>query len=113
MFKDEKCAQLGEMILLNQTENTKDCLCHFPIVDNSQNEQQISPVSATFDELIVRDLPSLPRITIPPYCRKLALNFNVCVEYDLRTCVTILQLLSNEKNTNINLYIQWLGHLQL
>ncbi|CAF1355238.1 unnamed protein product [Adineta steineri] len=113
MFQDEKCAQLGEMILLSQTENTKDCLCHFPIVDNSQNEQQISPVSATFDELIVRDLPSLPRITIPPYCRRLALNLNVCVEYDLRTCVTILQLLSNEKNTNINLYIQWLGHLQL
>ncbi|CAF4368712.1 unnamed protein product, partial [Adineta steineri] len=53
------------------------------------------------------------RITIPSYCRKLALNLNVCVEYDLRTCVTILQLLSNEKNTNINLYIQWLGHLQL
>ena len=57
--------------------------------------------------------PSLPRIVIPPHCRALANNLGVCVEYDLRTCVTILQLLSNEKNTDVDLYIQWLGRLQL
>ncbi len=113
MFTDEKCARLGELILVAQTENTKDCFRQFPIIDDSKAKQQISPVSATFDEIIVRDLPSLPRITIPPHCRTLAINLGVCVEYDLRTCVTILQLLSDEKNTNVDLYIQWLGHLQL
>jgi hypothetical protein len=113
MFTDEKCARFGELILSFQTENTRDCLRQFPIVDNSNSEQQISPVSATFDESIVRDLPSLPRITLSSHCRSLAIQLGVCVEYDLRTCVTILQLLSDEKNTNIDLYIQWLGHLQL
>ncbi|CAF2786294.1 unnamed protein product [Rotaria sp. Silwood2] len=113
MFTDEKCARLGELILSYQRENTKDCLRQFPIVDDSKTVQQISPVSATFDEMIVHDLPSLPRITIPSYCRLLAKNLGICVEYDLRTCVNILQLLSNEKNTNVDLYIKWLSHLQL
>jgi hypothetical protein len=113
MFIDEKYARLGELILSAQTETTKDWLRQFPIVDNSKVEQQISPVSATFDEIIVRDLSSLPRITIPSHCRALAIDLGVCVKYDLRTCVTILQMLSNEKNTDVNLYIQWLGHLQL
>jgi hypothetical protein len=113
MFTGEKCARLGILILSAQTENTKNCLRQFPIVDDSKIKQQISPVSATFDEIIVHDLPSLPRITIPSHCRALAINLGVCVEYDLRTCVTILQLLSDERNTNVDLYIQWLGHLQL
>jgi hypothetical protein len=113
MFKNEKCARLGELVLSAQIENTKDCLCQFPVSDNSEIEQQISPVSATFDKVIVRDLPTLPVITIPSYCRALATNLGVCVQYDLRTCVTILQLLTNEKNINVDLYIQWLGHLQL
>ena len=113
MFTDEKCAQFGELILSAHTDETIDCLRRFPIVDNTKIEQQISPVSATFDETIVHDFSSLPRITVPSHCRALAIKLGVCVEYDLRTCVTILQLLSNEKNTNIDLYIQWLGHLQL
>ncbi len=113
ILNDEKCARLGELILSAQTENTKDCLRQFPIVADSTTDQQISPVATTFDETIVRDLPSLPRITIPSQCRALAIDLGVCVEYDLRTCVTILQLLSDEKNTNVDLYIQWLGRLQL
>jgi hypothetical protein len=113
MFTNEECARLGVLILSAQTENTKTCLRQFPIVANSESGQQISPVSATFDEIIIRDLPTLPRSTIPFHCRTLAINLGVCVEYDLRTCVTILQLLSDEKNTNVDLYIQWLGHLQL
>ncbi|CAF3498569.1 unnamed protein product [Rotaria sordida] len=113
MFTDEKYARLGELILSHQRENTKDCLRQFPIVDDSKLVQQISPVSATFDKVIVHDLPSLPRITIPSYGRVLAKNLGICVEYDLCTCVNILQLLSNEKNTNIDLYIKWLSHLQL
>ncbi|CAF3386954.1 unnamed protein product [Rotaria sp. Silwood1] len=113
MFTDEKCVQLAELILSYQKENTKDCLRQFPIVDDSKSVQQISPISATFDEMIVQDLPSLPRITIPSYCRVLAKNLGICVEYDLRTCVNILQLLSNEKNTNVDLYIKWLSHFQL
>ena len=103
----------GELILLTHTPATKDCLRQFPIIDNSQIQQQISPVSATFDEVIVRDLSSLPCITIPSHCHALARDLGICVEYDLRTCVTILQLLSDEKNSNVDLYIQWLGHLQL
>ncbi len=113
MFTDEKYAQLAESILSAHTENTKDCIRQFPIIDDSKIEQQISPISATFDELIVHDLPSLPRIIIPTHRRTLAINLGVCVEYDLRTCVTILQLLSDEKNKNTDLYIQWLGRLQL
>ena len=58
-------------------------------------------------------MPTLPRIAIPAHCRALAIDLGVAIEYDLRTCVTILQLLSDEKNRNIDLYIQWLGHLQL
>ncbi|CAF2097599.1 unnamed protein product [Rotaria magnacalcarata] len=113
MFSDEKYARLGELILSYQNQNTKDCLSQFPMIDNSKVEQQISRVSATFDEILVHDLPSLPRITIPSYSHVLAKNLGICVEYDLRTCVTILQLLSNEKNTNIDLYIKWLSRLQL
>ncbi|CAF4164824.1 unnamed protein product [Rotaria sp. Silwood2] len=113
MFSNEKCTQLGVLILSYQRDDTKYCLRQFPIVDNSKGEQQISPVSATFDETIVINLPTLPRITIPLYCRTLAKNLGICVEYDLRTCANILQLLSDEKNTNTDLYIKWLGHLQL
>ncbi|CAF1046756.1 unnamed protein product [Rotaria sp. Silwood1] len=113
MLTDEKWTRLSESILLAQTQTTQACLHQFPIVSESNTEQQISPISATFDETMVPDLPSLPHITVPSYCRSLASKFGVCAEYDLRTCVTILQLLSNEKNTNIDLYIQWLGHLQL
>ena len=112
-FTDVNCARLGELILAYQTENTKDCLRQFPVVDNATNNQQFCPVSATFDETIVHDLPSLPSIAIPSHCRTLAIVLGVCVEYDLRTCVTILQMLSDEKNTNVDLYIQWLGRLQL
>ncbi|CAF5126797.1 unnamed protein product [Rotaria sp. Silwood1] len=83
MFTDEKCVQLAELILSYQKENTKDCLRQFPIVDDSKSVQQISPISATFDEMIVQDLPSLPRITIPSYCRVLAKNLGICVEYCL------------------------------
>ncbi|CAF4702167.1 unnamed protein product [Rotaria sp. Silwood1] len=110
---DEKWTQLSELILLAQTQTTRECLRQFPIVSESNTEQQISPISATFDETMVTDLLSLPRIIVPSYCRSLASKFGVCAEYDLRTCVTILQLLSDEKNTNIDLYIQWLGRLQL
>ncbi|CAF3965146.1 unnamed protein product, partial [Rotaria sp. Silwood1] len=113
LFNDEKCAQLGELILSYQRDDTKHCLHQFPIVDNSKGEQQISPVSATFDETIVLNLPTLPRITIPLYCRAFAKSLGICVEYDVRTCTNILQLLSDEKNTNTDLYVKWLGHLQL
>ncbi|CAF3655260.1 unnamed protein product, partial [Rotaria socialis] len=113
IFNDEKCAHLGELILSYQRDDTKHCLRQFPIVDNSKDKQQISPVSATFDETIVINLPTLPRITIPHYCRALAKSLDICVEYDLRTCANILQLLSDEKNTNTDLYVKWLGHLQL
>ncbi|CAF4152280.1 unnamed protein product [Rotaria sp. Silwood2] len=113
MFNDEKCAQLGELILSYQRDDTKHCLHQFPIVDNSKGEQQISPVSVTFDETIVLNLPTLPRITIPLYCRVFAKSLGICVEYDLRTCTNILQLLSDEKNTNTDLYVKWLGHLHL
>jgi hypothetical protein len=104
---------MAESILFSHTENTKDCVRQFPIIDDSKDQSQVAPVSATFDETIIHDLPSLPRIAIPSYCRTLAINLGVCVEYDLRTCVTILKLLSNEKNTNIDLYIEWLSRLQL
>ncbi|CAF4175149.1 unnamed protein product [Rotaria sp. Silwood2] len=113
MFTDEKCAQLGELIFSYQTENTKECLRQFSIVNNSNTEQQIIPVSATFDEMIVPDLPSLPHITIPHHCRALAKSLGICTEYNLLTCVKILKLLSNEQNTNVDLYVQWLSHLQL
>lgn len=113
MLIDEKCARLGTMILSAHTEKTKDCFRQFPINADSNIRQQTIPVSAMFDEIIVRDLPSLPRITIPLYCRALAIDLGVHVQYDLRTCVTILQLLSDEKNPNVDLYIQWLGRLQL
>lgn len=113
MFTDEECALLGTKILSAQEESTKECLRQFPIEVDSQMIEQTGPVSEIFDEIIVRDLPSLPRITVPPHCRPLAIALGVCVEYNLYACVTILKLLSNEKNTNIDLYIQWLGHLQL
>ncbi len=112
-FTNEKSARMAELILSAQTENTKDYLRQFPIVDDSKDQSQIISVSTAFDETIIHDLPSLPRIVIPSHCRTLAINLGVCVEYDLRTCVTILQLLSNEKNTNVDLYIEWLGRLQL
>ena len=63
--------------------------------------------------MIIPDLPSLPHITIPVHCRALATNLGVCVQHDLRTCINILQLLANEKNTNVELYIQCLTHFQL
>ena len=112
-FPDVQCAQLAQQIFTAQNQNTKDCLRQFPVLSNFKNDEQICSISATFDEILVRDLPSLPSITIPTHCRALAIDLGVCVEYDLRTCVTILQLLTDEKNTNIDLYIQWLGRLQL
>ncbi|CAF1337053.1 unnamed protein product [Rotaria sordida] len=113
MFTDEKCALLAVRIMAAHTDHTKDCLRQFPIMDDSKIVQQISRVSDTFDENIVRNLPSLPRIAVPPHCRALAIVLGVRVEYDLHTCVSVLKLLSDEKNTNVDLYTQWLGHLQL
>ncbi|CAF1231547.1 unnamed protein product [Rotaria sp. Silwood1] len=112
-FTDEKCVQLGEFIFSYQTENTKECLRQFPIIYNSNIEQQIIPVSAIFDEMIVPNLPSLPHITIPHHCRALAKSLGICTEYNLLACVKILKLLSNEQNKNVDLYVQWLSHLQL
>ncbi|CAF4796214.1 unnamed protein product, partial [Rotaria sp. Silwood2] len=94
----EKCAQLGELILSYQKDDTKHCLHQFPIVDNSKGEQQISPVSATFDETIVLNLPTLPRITIPLYCRAFAKSLGICVEYDLRH----LQLYVLQQHIDLN-----------
>lgn len=113
MFANQECARLGQAILRGHTESTKEYLRQFPIVHYSKDEQQTCPVSVAFDENIIRDLPSLPRITIPVHCRALAIDLGVHVECDLRTCVTILQLLTDQENTNVDQYIQWLGHLQL
>ena len=113
MFLDEKSARLGESVLAAQAPATQECLRHFPIHASAKTEEQISPVSTTFDETIAADLPSLPRVTLPSYCRALAIQLGVRAEYDLRTCSTILQLLSDEKNTNVDLYVEWLGRLQL
>ena len=112
-FTDGRCAHLAESILLAQGESTRDCLQNFPIVAHYNHTEQISPVSGTFDRAIADDLTSLPIIELPSHCRSLASKLGVRTEYDLRTCVTILQLLSDQKNVNIDLYIQWLGHLQL
>ncbi|CAF4251448.1 unnamed protein product [Rotaria sp. Silwood2] len=113
MFTDEGFVGLAESILSYQTEDTKECLRQFPVVVNSDIEQQIVPVSATFDEMIVSNLPSFPHITIPHHCRTLAKNLGICTEYNILTCVKILKILNNEKNTDIDLYVQWLSHLQL
>ncbi|CAF5147630.1 unnamed protein product, partial [Rotaria sp. Silwood1] len=82
-FTDEKCVQLGEFIFSYQRENTKECFRQFPIIYNSNIEQQIIPVSAIFDEMIVPNLPSLPHITIPHHCRALAKSLGICTEYNL------------------------------
>ena len=113
MFVDEKSARLGEDILSAHIPTTQECLREFPINASTKNGEEISPVSTTFDEAIAADLTSLPRVTLPSYCRSLAIQLGVRAEYDLRTCVTILQLLTDEKNTNVDLYIEWLGRLQL
>ena len=113
MFTEEKYARLGEFIFSIQTEKTQECLHQFPIVVQVNTEEQIRPISTTFDHSIVTDLPSLPRINLPSYCRSLAIQMRVCADYDLITCVTILQYLSTERITNVDLYIEWLGRLQL
>jgi hypothetical protein len=113
MFIHEKSASLGEFILSVQPENTQEALQQFPIVAQVNSEDQIRPISTTFDQFIIADLPLLPRIHVPPYCRSLAMKMGVRAEYDLITCVTILQYLSDEKITDVDLYIEWLGRLQL
>ncbi|CAF1374580.1 unnamed protein product [Rotaria sordida] len=80
MLTDEKWTRLSESILLAQTQTTQECLRQFPIVSESNTEQQISPISATFDKTMVTDLPSLPQIIVPSYCRSLASKFGVCAE---------------------------------
>ena len=113
MFTGQESTRLAQSILNAHSINIKECLRQFPIVHYSEDKQQLCQVSVTFDDTIIRDLPSLPRISIPSDCRSLAIDLGVHVECDLRTCVTILQLLSDEKNTDVDQYIQWLGHLQL
>ncbi|CAF0735333.1 unnamed protein product [Adineta steineri] len=113
MFTDEKHAHLGEFILSVQSENTRQALQQFPIVAQVNSKEETRPISTTFDEFILTDLPKLPLINVPSYCRSLAMNMGVRTEYDLMTCMTILQYLSNEKITNVDLYIEWLGRLQL
>ncbi|CAF1091118.1 unnamed protein product [Rotaria magnacalcarata] len=113
MFTDENYARLGEFILSEQSENTRQTLQQFPIAAQIDSEDQIRSVATTFDQSIVADLPLLPRVNIPHYCRSLALNMGVRVEYDLFTCATILQHLSEEKIINADLYVEWLGRLQL
>lgn len=113
MFNNQESARLAQLILNTHSRNTKECLRQLPIVQYSKDQQQICPVSVAFDDSVIRDLPSLPRVQIPSYCRSLAIDLGVHVECDLRTCVTVLQLLSHEKSTDVDQYIQWLGHLQL
>jgi hypothetical protein len=112
-FVDVNSARLAEFILSAQSLTTQNSLRQFPMLAYTDNEQQIVPVSAIFDETIVIDQSSLPCISLPTYCRSLATRLNVCIDYDLRACVTSLQCLANQKSTDIDHYIQWLGRLQL
>ncbi|CAF4891456.1 unnamed protein product, partial [Rotaria sp. Silwood1] len=113
MFTDENIARFGEFILSVQQDNTQQALRQFPIIAQMNSEEQLRPIETTFDQSIITDLPSLPRIDVPSYCRSLAMKMGVSTDYDLNTCVSILQYLGDEKITNVDLYIEWLGRLQL
>lgn len=113
MFKSERIAQLALEIVSSQLGNTKDCLGHFPIRAERNNLEENCAVSTTFDKKFSPSLTWLPRVAIPSYCRPLAAKLGVGISYDLPTCVTVLQLLANAKSTDLPLYVEWLGHLQL
>ncbi|CAF3772028.1 unnamed protein product [Rotaria sp. Silwood1] len=110
MFTNTK---LAEEIFSNQSADTQECLRQLPICAHANGHEQIYPVSTTFDKTIINDLPYLPQVDIPPDCRSLAKMLGVICDYDLRACVTVLQVLSDQRNTDLMLYIHWLGHLQL
>ena len=113
IFANEEYVRLGQLILSAHSDDTKHDLRRFPIVASLSTDTSINSVSATFDEKIVHDVPLLPRIAVPFYARALAIDLGVHVEYDHYACVTILQLLSMEKNTDVDLFVEWLDHLRL
>jgi hypothetical protein len=69
------CSQIKNVFDWEKTENTRDYLRQFPIVDSSNSkQQQISPVSATFGECIVLHLTSLARITLSSHVLRWQFN---------------------------------------
>lgn len=105
--------QLAEEIFTQQSFHTQQCLREFLIVAHAHGREELYPVSTVFDRDIIRDLLFLPRIDIPRTCFSLAKRLGIICDYDCRACVTVLQVLSDQKNTDAMLYVYWLGHLQL
>lgn len=105
--------KLAEDIFSRQSADTQDYLRRFPICAHANGHEHIYPVSITFDKTIINDLPFLPQVDVPPDCRSLAKMLDVNCDYDLRACVKVLQVLSEQKSTDLVLYTHWLGHLQL
>lgn len=110
MYKDPK---LAEDIFTRHEINTQNCLRQLPIRACRNNCTEFYRVSTTFDKAIIYDLISFPHVDIPVNCRALAKMLEVFFDYDLRTCGRVLQLLVLEKNKNLELYVEWLSHLQL
>ena len=113
MYADEKWIKMAEFIFSKQLSITQDCLGQFPIVANTESGEEIYRVSVCFAASIASDLLSLPRIDIPPYCLRFATELGVCAEYNHCTTMNILKLLGENRIQNLDLYVEWLGRLQL
>lgn len=114
----EKChtteyAEIGEFILSKQVHKTREVLSQFPILANISDRLEIFPISATFDKLLLKNSRCLPWINIQRASRTLARMLGVRLEYDLQTCITILNIIAHKGETDIQLYLTCLRRLQL
>ncbi|CAF1463548.1 unnamed protein product [Didymodactylos carnosus] len=73
----------------------------------------VSSVSATYDQTLINGLELLPSLDIPLHTRHLANLLGVCTEINLKSCLTVLQILSNNQHKDVDLYVEWMVHLQL
>ncbi|CAF1336042.1 unnamed protein product [Didymodactylos carnosus] len=97
-------AKLAEEILYYQSEKILVSLQQFPILCSNE---MVSPVSATYDQTLINGLELLPSLDIPVHTRHLANLLGVCIEINLKSCLTvyrrtdviaILQLMSLDKS---------------